>query len=64
VTDRYPPFSLESDPHYPVDVEVEYPESSSKTLAALSLARGAGDIGSIFLPPPADTGRSSWRRFI
>jgi hypothetical protein len=37
VTDRYPPFSLESDPNYPVDVEVEYPKSSSKTLAALSL---------------------------
>jgi hypothetical protein len=37
VTDRYPPFSLESDPSYPVDVEVDYPQSSSKTLAALSL---------------------------
>ncbi len=37
VTDRYPPFSLESDPDYPVDVEVEYPKSSSKVLAALSL---------------------------
>jgi Domain of unknown function (DUF4389) len=37
VTDRYPPFTLESDPSYPVDVEVDYPQASSKTLAALSL---------------------------
>ena len=30
VTDRYPPFSLESDPDYPVDVEVEYPQEQQQ----------------------------------
>ncbi|HJW75128.1 MAG TPA: DUF4389 domain-containing protein, partial [Thermoleophilia bacterium] len=38
LTDRYPPFSLQGDAAYPVDVEVDYPERSSKLLAALSLA--------------------------
>ena len=31
-TDRYPPFSLESDPHYPADFHVEYPEHLSRGL--------------------------------
>jgi hypothetical protein len=37
LTDRYPPFTLESRGDYPVDVDVERPEQSSKVLAALSL---------------------------
>jgi hypothetical protein len=38
LTDRYPPFSLASEPDYPVDVEVEQPDTSSKLLAGLVLA--------------------------
>ena len=29
-TDRYPPFSLQSDPVYPADFQVEYPERLSR----------------------------------
>ena len=32
-TDRYPPFSLESDPTYPADLHVDYPERLSRGLA-------------------------------
>jgi hypothetical protein len=31
-TDRYPPFSLRSDPTYPADFDVEYPEQLSRGL--------------------------------
>jgi Domain of unknown function (DUF4389) len=31
-TDRYPPFSLKSDPQYPADFHVEYPERLSRGL--------------------------------
>lgn len=31
-TDRYPPFSLESDPTYPADLHVEYPQRLSRGL--------------------------------
>jgi hypothetical protein len=31
-TDKYPPFSLEPDPDYPADLEVEYPEKLSQGL--------------------------------
>jgi hypothetical protein len=31
-TDRYPPFSLKSDPDYPADFQVEYPERLSRGL--------------------------------
>ena len=31
-TDRYPPFSLQSDPDYPADFQVEYPERLSRGL--------------------------------
>ena len=31
-TDRYPPFSLQPDPSYPADFEVEYPEHLSRGL--------------------------------
>jgi hypothetical protein len=31
-TDRYPPFSLDKDPNYPADLEVEYPEKLSRGL--------------------------------
>jgi hypothetical protein len=31
-TDRYPPFSLSSDPNYPADFSVEYPERLSRGL--------------------------------
>jgi hypothetical protein len=66
LTDRYPPFSLRNEPAYPVDVDVEYPERSSKTLAALSLLFVVlGIVGIIFLtryfadhPPTSGT---SWR---
>jgi hypothetical protein len=31
-TDKYPPFSLDPDPNYPADIEVEYPEKLSRGL--------------------------------
>jgi hypothetical protein len=31
-TDRYPPFSLQADPDYPADLDVEYPEHLSRGL--------------------------------
>lgn len=31
-TDRYPPFKLESDPHYPADLTIEYPQHLSRGL--------------------------------
>jgi hypothetical protein len=31
-TDRYPPFSLQPDPHYPADFTVEYPQHLSRGL--------------------------------
>jgi NADH:ubiquinone oxidoreductase subunit H len=31
-TDRYPPFSLEADPSYPADFNVDYPEQLSRGL--------------------------------
>jgi hypothetical protein len=31
-TDKYPPFSLEPDPNYPADLEVEYPEKLNNGL--------------------------------
>ena len=31
-TDKYPPFSLEPDPDYPADLEIEYPEQLSQGL--------------------------------
>ena len=31
-TDKYPPFSLESDPSYPADFDVDYPEQLSRGL--------------------------------
>jgi hypothetical protein len=66
LTDRYPPFTLESDPDYPVDVEVEYPQSSSKTLAALSLVFVViGIVGMVFAiryaVDSATPNPSSWR---
>jgi Domain of unknown function (DUF4389) len=38
LTDRYPPFSLEPLPDYPVDLEIVYPQRSSTWLASLSIA--------------------------
>lgn len=38
LTDRYPPFSLEPLPDYPVDVKIVYPERSNTWLASLSVA--------------------------
>lgn len=37
LTDTYPPFSLQSLPEYPIDVEVDYPETSSRAWAGLTL---------------------------
>jgi hypothetical protein len=34
-TDKYPPFSLESDPNYPADLEIPYPEKLSKGLVLI-----------------------------
>jgi hypothetical protein len=34
-TDRYPPFSLESDPEYPADLEIQYPEQLSRGKALI-----------------------------
>jgi len=31
-TDKYPPFSLESDPNYPADLDIPYPEKLSRGL--------------------------------
>jgi hypothetical protein len=31
-TDKYPPFSLQSDPNYPADLEIPYPEKMSRGL--------------------------------
>ena len=31
-TDKYPPFSLEPDPDYPADLEIQYPEKLSQGL--------------------------------
>lgn len=66
LTDRYPPFSLQSEPDYPVDVDVEYPEQSSKGLAALSLLFVVlGIVGVIFsaryFVDHAPASSTSWR---
>ena len=34
-TDRYPPFSLDSDPTYPADLQVEYPARLSRSLVLI-----------------------------
>ncbi|MEU1207400.1 DUF4389 domain-containing protein [Nocardia sp. NPDC005825] len=34
-TDKYPPFSLEADPAYPADLEVDYPERFSRGLVLI-----------------------------
>ncbi|MFJ9365627.1 DUF4389 domain-containing protein [Nocardia sp. NPDC101769] len=34
-TDRYPPFSLQPDPGYPADLEVDYPEQLSRGLVLI-----------------------------
>ncbi|MEV0463649.1 DUF4389 domain-containing protein [Nocardia tengchongensis] len=34
-TDRYPPFSLEPDPEYPADLEVDYPEQFNRGLVLI-----------------------------
>ena len=63
LTDRYPPFSLASDPDYPVDVEVEQPDTSSKLLAGLVLAFivvGAALAIAIGRNAPSNWATSSW----
>ena len=37
LTDRYPPFSLQPDEGYPVDLRVAYPQRSSRLLAGLTV---------------------------
>ncbi|MFE3190625.1 DUF4389 domain-containing protein [Nocardia sp. NPDC059240] len=34
-TDRYPPFSLEPDPNYPADLEVDYPEQLNRWMVLI-----------------------------
>ncbi|MTE17097.1 DUF4389 domain-containing protein [Nocardia aurantiaca] len=34
-TDRYPPFSLQSDPNYPADLEVDYPEQLNRWMVLI-----------------------------
>jgi hypothetical protein len=39
-TDKYPPFSLEPDPNYPADLEVEYPEKLKNGLVLVKWLLG------------------------
>ena len=39
-TDKYPPFSLESDPNYPADLSVDYPEGLSRLLLVAKVLVG------------------------